>query len=90
MTKTHDGELELTEESSTIESDSEITYESESDIDTSGQPQIRNLMNLFIFITFCGTVYLMFVYMKENKNLLTKSSNELPATAQATVQVSRN
>ena len=38
----------------------------QNDDDLDKTPQIRNLMNLFIFLTFCGSIYLVAVYIKEN------------------------
>lgn len=39
--------------------------EIEEDIDENKTPSIRYLMNLFIFVTLCGSVYLLFLYIKE-------------------------
>ena len=48
------------------EPDSDLE-EIEEDIDENKTPSIRHLMNLFIFITLCGSVYLLFLYIKEAK-----------------------
>ena len=37
------------------------------EIDENKTPSIRYLMNLFIFVTLCGSVYLLFLYIKEAK-----------------------
>ena len=48
------------------EPDSDIE-EIEEDIDQNKTTPIRYLMNLFIFVTLCGSVYLLFLYIKEAK-----------------------
>ena len=45
----------------------EIEDDLEEDIDENKTPSIRYLMNLFIFVTLCGSVYLLFLYIKEAK-----------------------
>ena len=43
------------------------TEEDIDEIDENKTPNIRYLMNLFIFVTLCGSVYLLFLYIKEAK-----------------------
>ena len=43
------------------------TDEDIDEIDENKTPNIRYLMNLFIFVTLCGSVYLLFLYIKEAK-----------------------
>lgn len=47
------------------DSDLEEIGEDIDEIDENKTPNIRYLMNLFIFVTLCGSVYLLFLYIKE-------------------------
>tara|TARA_B100001248_G_C27393656_1_gene464016 strand:- start:394 stop:672 length:279 start_codon:yes stop_codon:yes gene_type:complete len=49
------------------DSDLEEIEDDLEEIDENKTPSIRYLMNLFIFVTLCGSVYLLFLYIKEAK-----------------------